>query len=116
MKLAVIGSRGFNNYELLKYYLDKINSIKPITQIVSGGAYGADNLGEKWAKENKIETNIIYPNWKLFGKKAGFLRNQTIINECDNVIAFWDGESKGTKNSIDLANKCNKRCKIITYL
>ena len=54
MKLAIIGSRDFNDYEFLcdelKPYLHKI------TLVISGGAKGADSLGEKWAKDNNIPT------------------------------------------------------------
>ncbi len=59
MKLAVIGSRNFNDYSLVKHYLDKIHSIQPITCIVSGGAKGADTYGEQWGKENNIETIVF---------------------------------------------------------
>ena len=58
MKLAVVGSRTFNDYNLLKEHLDKIHAITPITLIISGGAKGADKLAEKWAHQNNIETLI----------------------------------------------------------
>ena len=115
MKIAVIGSRGFNDYELLKYKLDKIHERKPITIIVSGGAKGADKLGEKWAKENNIETLIFYPDWNQYGKKAGFLRNEDIIKNSDAVVACWDGESRGTQHSIKLSKRFNKPCLIIKF-
>ena len=115
MKLAVVGSRTFNDYTLLKSYLDRIHAVEPISCIVSGGAFGADKLGEKWAKENNIQTEIYLPNWKLYGKRAGFLRNETIITNCQKCIACWDGVSKGTKHSIDLCEKQKKKCKIIYF-
>lgn len=113
MKLAVVGSRNFNDYDLLKKYLDKIHSVEPITLIVSGGAKGADSLSERWAKEKNIPTDIYYPDWKKFGKKAGYIRNQDIIKNSNKCIAFWDGVSKGTRHSIDLCKKQNKKCKIV---
>ena len=111
MKVAVIGSRGFNNYELLKDTLSKIN----ITLLVSGGAMGADTLGEQYAKENDIETKIFLPDWEKHGRSAGMLRNTDIINESEVVIAFWDGSSKGTLDSINKAKKLNKKLIIIDY-
>ena len=74
--LAVVGSREFNNYKLLK---DKLNSIENISKIVSGGAFGADKLAELYAEEYNIETNIIKPNWSTYGKSAGAIRNKEII-------------------------------------
>ena len=54
MKLAIIGSRTFNNYELLCDHLEE--HLNTTTMVVSGAARGADSMGEKWAKENGIKT------------------------------------------------------------
>jgi hypothetical protein len=82
--------------------------VTSITHIVSGGANGADKLGELFAKKHNIETIIYKPDWKKYGKSAGFLRNHDIINAADNVIAFWDGVSNGTKHDIDIATQKGK--------
>ena len=111
MKLAIIGSRTFDNYNLLIETLEPYKS--KITLVVSGAAKGADSLGEKWAIQNNIETLIFSADWEKHGKKAGFIRNEDIIKNCDCVIAFWDGESKGTKHSLLLCEKYNKPYKII---
>jgi GH18 family chitinase len=114
MKAAIIGSRSFNNYDLvLETLLEYENTI---TLIVSGGAKGADTLGERWAKEKNKEVLIFYPEWDKYGKSAGFRRNKDIIENSDIVFAFWDGVSKGTKSSIDLSNKLNKELKIIKWI
>ena len=113
MKLAIIGSRTFNNNELLNNKINEFYNIKNITKIISGGAYGADKLAEKFAKCNNIETEIYLPNWLKFGKSAGYIRNKLIIENCDEVIAFWDTKSPGTKLSIDICKKINKPIKII---
>lgn len=111
MKIAIIGSRDFTDKSLLNKTLEPY---KPkITYIVSGGAHGADTLGEEWAKENGIETQIFYADWDKHGKRAGFIRNVDIIENCDGCIAFWDGESKGTKHSISLCEKYDKPLKIV---
>jgi len=109
MKVAVIGSRGFEDYKLLESTLDNID----ITLLVSGGAKGADLLGEKYANEKDIPTAIFKPDWKKYGRGAGFVRNKEIVNAAEIVVAFWDGVSKGTKNSIDLAKKAKKVVYII---
>ena len=116
MNLAIIGSRTFNDYELLKQELKPFlddNEIKDNLKIVSGGAKGADTLGERWAKENNIEILIYLADWNKYGKKAGFMRNYDIIKNCEAVIAFWDGISKGTAHSLKLAKEQNKFIKII---
>ena len=110
MKLAVVGSRTFNDYDLLKRSLEVIPNI---TEIVSGGAKGADSLAEKWAFEHAINITIFKPDWEKEGLAAGFIRNKLIVDHCDKVIAFWDGKSKGTAHSISLAEKAHKECIII---
>ena len=115
MKLAVVGSRTFNDYELLKSKLDIIHKRRKITCIVSGGAKGADSLSERWAKENNIETLIFIPEWEKYGKKAGYLRNDDIIKNSDAVVAFWDEISKGTSHSINLAKKYDKPCLVVKF-
>ena len=111
MKVAVIGSRGFDDYDLMVKTLDKIK----ITLIVSGHAVGADKLGERYAIEKGIETKIFLPDWKNLGKAAGMIRNTDIINEAELVVAFWDGTSKGSADSIEKANKLNKPVIIVDY-
>lgn len=110
MKIAVIGSRNFHNYDLLKSTLNQYHNID---LIISGGASGADSLAERYASEVGIKTLIFKPGWDTYGKKAGYLRNIDIVLSSDLVIAFWDGKSKGTKHSIDLAKKHKKQILII---
>jgi len=113
MNLAIVGSRTFNNYQLLE---DEILSHHlDIKNIVSGGARGADRLSEVFADKHGIDKIILKPEWQLYGKSAGYRRNVDIINACDMCIAFWDGESKGTKHSIDIAKNLKKPL-IILYV
>lgn len=110
MKLAVIGSRNFTlearGFKALDQLYDKI------TMIISGGARGADSLGQKWAQSRGFPCLIHYPRWTtregLQDKTAGFRRNKDIINDCDAVLAFWDGKSNGTKDSIKYADALEK--------
>lgn len=112
MILAVVGSRDFNDYELLKKHLDNCTTIE---SIISGGANGADSLARKYAHEHNICIEEIIPNWDLYGSRAGFIRNKVIIDKCDCCIAFWDGVSSGTNNSIKLAKKNKKPLKIVHF-
>ena len=110
MKLAIVGSRTFSDYELLKTTIDQIPTP---SLIVSGGARGADTLAEQYARERGIPTKIFLPDWKLHGKVAGFIRNELIVKECDFLVAFWDGKSNGTRNSISHAKEMKKEFLIV---
>ena len=103
MNVAVVGSRSFNNYEALEQVLFSATSFDDT--IISGGAKGTDTLAEKFANDNGIKLKVIEANWDGYGKMAGFIRNDKIIEEADYLIAFWDGYSKGTKDSIEKARK-----------
>lgn len=115
--LAIVGSRTFDNYIEMSEYIDNIckkyNYI--ITEVVSGGARGADFLGAKWAREHNIPLTEFKANWDLYGKSAGFKRNIDIIKACDICIAFWDGKSRGTQHDIELCKKLNKPCYIYKF-
>jgi hypothetical protein len=113
MKIAVVGSRTFNDREKLFKELDLFHLAKPISLIISGGARGADQLAEDWAQERGISTQIFIPDWETHGKSAGFIRNADIIRSCDECIAFWDGKSRGTLHSINLAKAKKIPLKII---
>lgn len=110
IKIGVLGSRSFNDYQLLKRILNEY--LGKVWVIVSGGAAGADLLGEKWADENKIKTCIYYPDWNKYGKSAGMIRNKDIVDDSDLIIAFWDGLSR---DSINLARKMDKNLRIIYF-
>jgi len=117
MNIAVVGSREFKDKKLIEDMLKRISYGDVPFTLVSGGARGVDTFAEQIVKtinSKKVSRYqhhkiiIFKPNWNKYGKSAGFIRNQSIIDEADKVIAFWNGKSKGTKHSIDLAIKANK--------
>ena len=110
MKLAVIGTKKFIDYSFLLKTLKKITSIE---LIISGGAFGTDTLVNKFAIQNKIEFIEFPPNYKKYGDKAKHIRDKLIVEECDELIAFWDGECEGTKFTLDYAKQLGKPVKII---
>ena len=117
-KVIIAGSRDFNDYELLKTKVDNILSQKKNTHkiyILSGKARGADSLGERYAVEHFLEVLFFPADWDTFGKCAGFKRNVEMANEADALIAFWDGESHGTKHMIDIATKKGLLVRTILY-
>lgn len=100
MKVVVCGSRSFRSYELAKRWLDGLRTMLPITEVISGGALGADRVGERWAGQHGVPIKLFPAKWEENGKVAGFIRNGEMVDEGEAVIAFWDGESSGTKNTI----------------
>lgn len=109
MKLIVAGSRKFNDHFLLKckieWFLRYLETTTEGTIIISGTARGADQLGEKYAKENNMEVIRMPADWNKLGKRAGYVRNQEMAKKADACIVFWDEESRGSKHMIDIAQK-----------
>lgn len=114
MKVAIIGSRNITDKSYIYKQLDSFFKDNKPELIVSGGAHGPDKIGIAWALENKINVKEFLPDWERYKKSAGFIRNTQIVEAADLVIAFWDGLSKGTKDSINKAKKLNKQIKIIS--
>ncbi len=104
MKLIIAGSRTFTDYKKLCAECDNILQDQTNIEIVSGAYYkGADKLGEQYAKERRYKLTKFPADWKRFGRAAGPKRNEQMANYADTLIAFWDGNSKGTKHMIQIA-------------
>ena len=121
-RVIVAGSRDFSNYTLvkstlLKYFKEKALHHQDV-EIISGTARGADSLGEKFANEKNCKLVKFPADWNQYGKSAGYKRNYQMANyakeENGMLFAFWDGESKGTKMMIDIANKENLEVHVIS--
>lgn len=78
--------------------------MKP-TEIVSGCARGGDAVGEMVAKRLGVKVVRFWPDWRTQGKSAGFIRNQKMVKYADACLAIWDGHSRGTKHTIDIAKQ-----------
>lgn len=109
-KVAIVGSRKFPNRQQV---IDYVASLPQDTVIVSGGAKGVDTWAALAAKECGLDTLIFPAEWDKYGKSAGFRRNADIVNACDRLVAFWDGNSKGTAHSVGLAEKQGKPVEIV---
>ena len=118
--IAVVGSR--EPSELTFEQIGHIMSVElfylggqqnpPRPLIISGGAKGIDTLAIKVAKELYLQTQEYPADWEGLGKKAGFVRNEDMVTAADMVIAYWNGTSKGTKHSIDLALRKGKELRV----
>lgn len=105
MRVAIVGSRTVRE-EYLEKVLEKIP--EQCTEIVSGGAKGADHLAELAAERLQVPLKLFLPDYKKYGRAALVKRNEQIVSYCDCLIAVWDYASKGTRNSLLHTVKGNK--------
>ena len=113
MKIGIVGSRSFNDYPKFKIIVSPF--LRGDYILVSGGCYGVDKMAEKLAEEIGKDIVVFPVEWNKYGKRAGYIRNQKIVEGSDKVIALWDGVSPGTKITIDICKKMNKECIILNY-
>lgn len=112
MRLIIAGSRIFNDYKILKCettsFIEQLKSKGLLENdeviIVSGGAKGADKLGERYAKEHGYKCEIYFPDWSE-GNKAGILRNIVMGDTSDACIVFIVNDSKGSQHMANYAVK-----------
>ena len=107
MKIAIIGSRGVKIDNIGEYLPDGVD------EIVSGGAKGVDSCAAEYARANKIPLTEFLPEYSLYGRAAPLKRNDKIAEYADEVVAFWDGASRGTKYTIEAFEKLGKKVRII---
>lgn len=123
IRIIIAGTRDFNRYDILEPeaadFVDEFKNCNPecIITIVSGGARGADLLGERFAKEHGFKLVRFPADWKKYGKHAGPIRNRKLLNyakeETGVLLAFWDRKSRGARNMIDIAKDAGIIVKVI---
>jgi hypothetical protein len=117
-RLIVAGGREFDNKNLLSTklwdYAENLEGDWEI-ELVSGMAKGADKLAWEFARENRIICHEFPANWDKYGNSAGYKRNVEMANFSDALIAFWDGESRGTMHMINIMRNKNKPVEIVLY-
>lgn len=117
MNLMVCGGRDFNDKELLFKTLDDLVAKKGWKDIIilEGEAKGADTLAKDYVAKRNLLFKPYPADWKNWGKAAGPIRNKAMVTDCDYCVAFWDGQSRGTRSSIEFCRELNKPYTIVLY-
>jgi YspA, cpYpsA-related SLOG family len=111
MKLIIVGSHTFTDYQFL---CQTLAPERPrITQVITGGARAADQLGYRWAWKHAVRHQCFRADWERFGKSAGVRRNYQMAQAGDMLLAFWDGRSAGTQHMISCMQQLGKPVVVI---
>lgn len=116
--LIIAGGRDFNDYDkLVREALKLIRNelVNHDVEIISGGANGADNLGERFANQYGFPLHVCKADWNTHGKRAGILRNMKMGDVAHGLLAFYDGESRGTGHMINYMAHLKKDYRVIEY-
>lgn len=104
-RVSVVGSREYPRLDLVRAYVETL----PVdTLVISGGAKGVDREAMRTARKRDMPNREIKADWQALGKGAGLARNLTMIAIADEIIAFWDGASRGTDHTVRNARKAGK--------
>ena len=116
-RIIVCGNKDFKDRD---FCLEKLREMIPAyvnPEIISGHARGVDTFAEEYAGMAGIKCTVFKAEWNLYGKAAGPIRNKAMLNyameETPVVIAFWDLNSRGTKNMIEQARKAGVKVVIV---
>ena len=114
-KVVIAGGRDYNNLPRMVTAMDKMLQHKPSVTIISGGARGADSLGEQYARLRNYPLIVMKADWDKYGKRAGYLRNEDMAKVADAVVCFWDSKSRGTGHMINLTKSIGTPVHVINY-
>ena len=107
MRVVVSGSREWGRIpEERERVYERLVALPPDTIVLHGNARGADEIADQAARYLRLKREPHPADWRMLGRRAGIVRNvQMLDTQPDLVIAFWDGESRGTDHMIQTARK-----------
>jgi len=119
IRIIVAGGRDFRDFDFMCKTLDYLlrNCLDYHITIISGGANGADKLGEQYAHLRNYNVEVHEAEWEKYGKRAGIIRNEFMALEigATNCLVFWDGKSKGSKHMAETARAYKLPTKVVGY-
>lgn len=105
MKVLVCGGRNYRAEISMCIMLNWLHAACNFSQLIHGGAAGADRMAGEWARRHDVPVRIFCADWKRFGLKAGPLRNQEMLDcgKSELVVAFPGG--RGTADMVARAER-----------
>jgi len=105
MKLIIAGGRDYDLGEAQYAWLDEIHSSYGVTEVVSGGAHGADAGGELWALKRGLPVKIFTAEWARYDRSAGPRRNQQMALYAEALALFPGGRGTANMRTVAAARK-----------
>lgn len=110
VRLLVCGGRFFKDRDLLFVTLDAFMVSHEIEIVIEGEAPGADRLAREWAEARGIPVDRYHAHWESFGRAAGPIRNQKMLDEGKPTyaFAFYDRPRHQSKGTADMVRKLKR--------
>ena len=103
MRIVFSGCRDITDEKLVERIISQYIAVKDV--VITGGCRGVDKIAHDYARRCFADTEVHDADWDKHGKAAGPIRNQKMAESADQLVAIWDGKSRGTKSMIDNALK-----------
>ena len=110
--VAIVGSRSYPDLEAVRRF---VRDLPSGTVVMSGGANGVDHAAETEAARIGFKVVSVRPKYETHGPRAPLIRNAQIAKMCDEMVAFWQGESTGTMHAVSCARRLGKPVRVIDY-
>lgn len=103
MRVLVFGGRDWNKRKTTYAVLDQLDKEYHFSTLIDGMAPGADELGFDWAISRGVKTERYKADWGRYGRAAGPIRNQQMLDEGlpDLAVAF-----PGGTGTADMTARC----------
>ena len=90
----ICGGRDFANQEMFNAAMEHLTVKRGMPRcVVNGGARGADMMARHWGERHALIVKTEEAKWLEFGKAAGPIRNQVMLDKYspDLIVAFPGG-------------------------
>jgi hypothetical protein len=116
VRIIIAGTRTYAGRKFVEEVLDKLTVKLDEVVVITGDAKGPDKFAYDWALANGFTVKKHHADWTKHGKKAGMIRNSEMVEDAGPkgaLIAFHDGESPGTADTIQKARKAGLKVKVV---
>jgi predicted Rossmann fold nucleotide-binding protein DprA/Smf involved in DNA uptake len=114
VRLGIVGSREFPNRFLVEETVRRMFARMPQISVISGGARGVDTWAAEEARRCGLDVVEFLPDIEKYGiPQAYFERNTLIAEVAEAILAFWDGRSTGTLDTLRKAKTLGKKIRVV---
>jgi predicted Rossmann fold nucleotide-binding protein DprA/Smf involved in DNA uptake len=111
-RVGIVGSRHFAALDQVEDY---VRSLPPGASLVTGSASGVDAAATRVARSRGLPVQVVAASFEELGDaERAAERNRRLVGISDILVAFWDGRSQGTRQTIERALDAGKEVHVFT--
>lgn len=112
-RVGIIGSRHYPDPERVEGYVE---GLPAGSSLVTGSASGVDAAATRAARRRGLPVQVIAASFEeARDPGAAAARNQRLVDQCDLLVAFWDGASEGTRRTVERALDSGKEVHVFVH-